>query len=98
MSSLDELAERFNRFENHQFPGFPDHPVLQEAYEELVEKNSALTAVIQRVLTGGAAAPDEIPSFDVDVSVAADDPDGPEFARYRREIDELVAVLRANIS
>ncbi len=92
--ALQPLATAFARFENHQFPGFPDSAELQQAYEELVEKGGQLTALIQRLLTGGAVSLDQVPTFAVALSGDPADPETHEFRHYRSEIDLLVKLLR----
>lgn len=96
---VSELADRFARFEDHQFPGYPDAEVLQEAYDELVEKGGQLTACIQKLLTGGSASPDELPTFDIDVPPPGAEGIDPEqlqeFATYRAAVDQLVELTRS---
>ena len=95
---MSRLRDAFARFEQIQFPGFPDDPVLQEAYDELVEKGGLLTNAIQQALTGGDADPDAIPTFEVDLGPAAGDPDAAEFVNYRAEVDALIELLREHLS
>ncbi len=96
MSAREELARRFARFEDHQFPGYPDTPALQEAWDELVERGGALVAQIQRALTGGAVDPSTLPRFEVDLERAANAPEIVEFRHYRAELEALVALLSAH--
>lgn len=92
MSARQRLAESFARFENHAFPGYPDSPGLQEAYEELVERGGRLVAAIQRLLAGEPVDAAQVPAFGVPVPEGTD-PASAELRGYRQEVDRLRALL-----
>ncbi len=93
MTTRATLSEAFDRFENHPFPGFPESPELQAAYEELVEKGGQLTSLIQQLLTGDMITASQIPTFDAPLPQTDDDPEAREFVDYRTEVDVLRELL-----